>query len=161
VRADYWSSYISNNKNDDGDNYIYFNNKDRKNAKIVLNNYKTSNKYGKIEIPLNSKVLNEIITNINVRNSNTENYDDHLFITAHGRPFYSRQSFTTWANNTLKRIINNSKFSLSMFRHIYLSRPDLKLKDKSLKELSDLGRLMGHSSTMGKMYSWKTKPIDK
>jgi integrase len=158
IRADYWNAYISDNLNDKTGNYIYYNKDDRKNSKIILNNYKTSNKYGTLEIPLDQKVLNDIISNVNARNNDMGIYDEHLFLTSYGKPFYTRQSFTTWANTTLKDIIKAPTFSLSMFRHIYLSRPELKFKDKSLKELSDLGRLMGHSSTMGRMYSWKTDP---
>jgi hypothetical protein len=47
------------------------------------------------------------------------------------------------------------EFTLTMFRHIYISTLDL---NSSPQILFDIGRKMGHSMTQQHLYKWKEQP---
>jgi len=126
----------------------------------MIREYKTSEKYGDIEILLNDRASSEIY------NSLKEYPRDLLFLNPKGTEFVTRMAFNGWANRRLKEILNE-KFTLSMFRHIYISRRDLRLEDKSGIEQEKLAKLMGHSVEEQRKYSWHTwldngkKDVDK
>jgi len=79
---------------------------------------------------------------------------DWLFTDKQGRPM-SRPNFTAWANRALKRITGKPEFSLTLFRHIYVSRDDLDLDDRTLRQKSVLAKQMGHSVGQQARYEWR------
>jgi integrase len=126
-------------------NYI-----DLKNKIIVINKYKTDKIYGKNEIKIPNNLLKQINISLNKKPR------EYLFIQSNGELFNSN-SWNITANRILKKVLNNNNFSLSMFRHIYLSRKDLNLKDKTLKEKKEIADKMGHSVSTQDKYYWKNE----
>ena len=119
-------------------------------AVIILAKYKTSKKYGTIFIDV-PEILKEEI-HLSLKKQPRE----YLFVSSSGDPYDKENSFNKWANIQLKKILKNENFSLSMFRHIYISRRDLNLEIKSGLEQDDVAKQMGHSIAMQRGYSWHT-----
>ena len=153
VRSDYYECKIYNNSNfnanliwNEDSNFIVFDYFDYSKSYIILKKYKTNNIYGDIKIDIPQQ-LNDII-----RDSLMIQPREYLFVDSKNKPF-TKNNFNKWANSLLKKILNKY-FNLTMFRHVYLSRPDLNLNQESLLNLSNLSNLMGHSVNMQKKYMW-------
>ena len=58
-----------------------------------------------------------------------------------------------WANRVLKDLFNKD-FTLTMLRHIYITRRDLKLEEKSGTEREKIAKMMGHSVEQQGRYLW-------
>ena len=114
--------------------------------RIILNEYKTYRKYSQIEIPIPEELMNEL------RASLDRKPRDYVFVNRRGEP-YIRASFVSWADYNLKKCFGPD-FSLSMFRHIYLSRPDLGLDKMTLGERKHLAHQMGHDVPTQMKYKW-------
>jgi len=123
-------------------NYLVINNKY---AKMVINEYKTSDKYGTIVEYLSKQLKNEILASLN------KNPRKYLFVKENGKPFADRKSFDYWANTQLKRVFDNEHISIGTLRHTYLihNRP------QNDDEREELANSMGHSVDMQKMYSFQ------
>lgn len=141
VRSDYNEVYIYKDDDtpDKTKNYI-------QNKTIYLHEFKTSKLYNEIIIPIPRTLDKEI--KLSLKN-NPRNF---LFTNAKGKP-YKRNTFNKWANAILKKLINKS-FSLTMFRHIFISRKDLKLTSKSGLEKNKIASKMGHSIDTQQHYLW-------
>ena len=50
----------------------------------------------------------------------------------------------------------NDNFNLTTFRHIYITRRDLKLEEKSGLERDEIAKIMGHSIATQQNYLWHT-----
>ena len=74
----------------------------------------------------------------------------YLFVSDTGKPF-NRDSFSKWASMKLTRVFKK-EFTLTMFRHIYISALDL---NSTPETLYDISRKMGHSITQQMLYKWK------
>jgi hypothetical protein len=147
VRANYGNMKIyKKNPHDDEDNYIILSS-DK--PKIVLNKFKTNGTYGRISIPIPMDLMSEILDSLE------KNPRDYLFTLKNGKPFEKKNVFSVMANKILKKETGNKDFNLTMFRHIYLSRPDLDLTNKTLKERKKISDIMGHSANMQERYIWK------
>ena len=143
LRADFDKVRIyDKDPNNDKENYIVLNKK-----KLILNKYKTDKVYGKKEINLPKELMKQINLSLEKKQR------DYLFIQKNGNPYISN-SWNIYANRLLKKIINEN-FSLTMFRHIYISRPDLDLNNKTLKEKQEIADQMGHSIETQSKYYWK------
>ena len=148
VRSNYESVRIYGNdekpEDDNKNNYILIKEgKKNPTCKLVLNEYKTSKKNGQIVINI-PKDLSEVI--INSLNKNPRNY---LFETK-GKP-YTSTNFNKWANTHLHKLFNKN-FSLTSFRHIYITDYVPQLNDEDKKIVS---HIMGHSENMQKGYEMK------
>ena len=97
------------------------------------------------------KLDNNLMKQINI--SLEKNPRNYLFSKSDGT-MYNSNSWTVSANRILKRLINPS-FSLTMFRHIYLSRPELNMNDKTIKEKKEVADSMAHSVDTQSKYIWK------
>lgn len=129
-------------------NYLVF--RKKKNSFIVLNEFKTSKTYDSISIHVPPDLYDEIETSI------TREPRDYLFVsTQNGKPYQSANTFSRWANRTLKAIFNND-MSLTTLRHIYISRRDLQLETKSGLERKRIADTMGHSLNQQQRYMWHT-----
>lgn len=122
--------------------------------KLVLNVYKTDKIYGSNVIDLPKDLMEQIKTSLDKKPR------EYLFVKSNGELFTSN-SWNITANRLLKKVFKNSDFSLNMFRHIYLSRKELNLKDKTLKERKDIADKMGHSVSTQDKYYWKNEGLDK
>jgi integrase len=154
VRSDYYNTKIYYKKPDTDDvsmvNYIVM----TKKPYIVLNKYKTAKKYKTIIIEIPDDLKKEIEMSL-------EKYPrEYLFVSKRTLlPFDKENTFNKWANRTLKAYIKNEMFSLTTLRHIYISRRDLKLEEKTGLQQELVASKMGHSIGMQKNYMW-LKEID-
>ena len=158
IRADYFNVVFK--ELDDGDgNYIIEDDELDKGivGLLIINDYKTSKKYSRIEIPIPTTVMCDIKECLKERRKSIyPEYESHLFLTSSGRPYKTRQSWTVWANTVVKDLLDNPSFSLTMFRHIYVSRPDLGLNTgPSTAERERLAKMMGHSTQTQVQYQWR------
>lgn len=127
-------------------NFIIFNNKN--NSKIVLNDYKTKHKHQTIEIDIPDILYEEIKKSLAVLPR------QYVFVGKNKEPFSNTNTYVKWANRALKKILNNEYVSLSTLRHIYISRRDLRLEEKSGLEQKKIADIMGHGLAMQKRYNW-------
>ena len=148
VRSDYYSTkiYSSYPTNPDSDNFIVINDYE---SLLVLSKYKTSGKYGTIYINLPPSLKDEILYSIKLIPR------DYLFVSSRTKNKYNTTcAFNDWANYHLKLIFGKQEFSLTMLRHIYVSREDLALESKSGLEANEIAKLMGHSVDQQRKYMW-------
>ena len=129
-------------------NYIIINKEDITKSKLIMQKYKTSKHYKCIEIPLNDEILKQLTISLE---KSPRNY---LFVGKNKKPFDKENSFNTFANRLIKQKLENDKITLCMFRHSYISRPDLKLEEKSGLEQDEIAKVMGHSITQQAKYRW-------
>ena len=157
IRADYFNVVFKDSDDGDG-NYIVEDEDLPKGTAglLIINDYKTSKKYSRIEIPVPTTVMADIKECLKERRSIHPEYDNYLFLTHNGRPYKTRQSWTVYANTVVKEILDNPSFSLTMFRHIYVSRPDLGLNTGPSTETRErLAKMMGHSAGTQVQYQWR------
>lgn len=136
---------LNKDSNDNKNNYIVLT--EDKNQ-LILNRYKTAPTYDKIIINLPDDLVSEI------NESLKQKPRDYLFVEHGNKPYTKANSWNAWANRRLKKLFNTD-FSLTMFRHIYLSNKDLKLNEKTLKERKKISDIMGHSLDTQSKYIWK------
>lgn len=153
ARSDYHKTRIYTKKphQDTEGNYIVLNN----NPTLVLQDFKTAKIYKKIEIQLPPELVNDIQKSLDIFPRK------YLFVSPRtNTPFDIPSSFNTWANRILKNITGKKEFTLSMLRHIYITRRDLKLEEKSGLEQDEIARAMGHSISTQRRYMWHTYEKD-
>lgn len=145
VRSDFNETkiYMKNPTNIDENNYIVLGDRPR----LVLQTYKTKKKYGRIEQDLPEELVREISESLVLRPR------DLLFISPASK-IMNKKNFNHWANSTLKRVMSNQYITLTMFRHVYITRSDLKLHEKSGLEQEKVAKTMGHGIDMQRGYSW-------
>jgi hypothetical protein len=148
LRSDFYKTKIyDTNPRKKSENYIVMS-EDDNTAKLYLNKYKTSKRYGTIEALLPEKLVTEIRASLEAIPR------EYLFVSPRSkRPFDKENTFNKWANRVLKRIFND-KFTLSMLRHIFITRRDLQMESKSGLEQEKLARQMGHSIEQQRQYMW-------
>lgn len=127
------------------DNYLVLGNTN----KLFLRDYKTSEEYGTIEIDLPTELVKQIKASLKEQPRN------YLFVNRSGEPYEKKNSYSIWINNIVRRVLNNKHFTLTMFRHIYLSRPDLDVEDLPMRERRKLAKNMGHSLNAQENYVFK------
>lgn len=155
VRSDYHNTKIYSKKPVSDDlsmvNYIVM----AKKPYIVLNKYKTAKTYKTIIIEIPDDLKKEIEISL-------EKYPrEYLFVSKRSfLAFDKENTFNKWANRTLKSVIKNDGFNLTTLRHIYISRRDLKLEDKTGLQQELIASKMGHSIGMQKNYMW-LKELDE
>jgi integrase len=76
-----------------------------------------------------------------------------LFVNRFGHPF-SRNNFSIWAANLLEKTLHYP-FTLTIFRHLYISHLDPTMTPAELQKIS---LKMGHSLTQQMLYRWKHNP---
>jgi len=136
-------------------NYITLLNKT---GTLILNNYKTSKKYGQKKINLPIEIIRQLKLSLK------KNPRKYLFVSSRFKdsngcfiPFCDlkdpKGSYNSWANRTLKDIFNKD-FTLTMLRHIYITRRDLKIEELSGTERQEIADLMQHSVDQQSRYLW-------
>lgn len=142
VRADYYATEIVYEPEESKEeNYIILT---PVTGRIVIKEFKTKQRYEKIENCLPDDVLDELKTSLNLYPRT------YLFITEEGRP-YTRKLFSNWACRTLTRVLNQP-MTLTVLRHLYITQ---KIKEKTpLEDLKEIAKKMGHSRDMQRVYEW-------
>lgn len=150
LRSDYASVRIYKNDVPEDNKYANYIVVTRNSCTLKVREYKTSTTYGDLTVELPKKIVYDL------RASLSDHPRDYLFTTQRGLQFSSPNAFNQWANALLKKVLNNPSFTLSTFRHIYISRRDLKMEEKSGIKQGELAHAMGHSISQQKKYSWHT-----
>ena len=147
VRNDYHLMRIYKQKPKyDVGNYFIMN----KEPLIILNDFKTDKTYEHIEIAIPKSLLIEIKESLKIQPR------DYLFTSSKdNKPYKHDNTFSKWANRTLKKIFKNN-MSLTTLRHIYITRRDLKLEEKSGTERKQIAQIMAHSLEQQQKYLWHT-----
>jgi hypothetical protein len=149
LRSDYDKIAIYKNEKDvidDIDNYLIWN----KDPYLVIRKYKTSKTYKDIKIDLPNNLIKEIKESLSVKPR------CFLFLQKNGEPYDKPNTFNKWANRRLKDLFDKKNISLSTLRHIYITRRDLKLEEKSGLERKEISNIMGHSISTQQNYLWHT-----
>jgi len=129
------------------DNYIVFNNK-KNNIFIVLNNYKTFNKYGQQTININNDDL-KIIMFKYMEFERYRYYQDRFIKTAMSKNF-NTSLFSTYLRRFFYKELKIDKISVNILRHIYITYETPKLK--SVNEKKAYAKLMLHSQVEQALY---------
>ena len=142
VRADHYATEILKfGEIPSQPNYIFMSNSK---SYLKITDFKTSAVYKSIDYYLPPELHNLLSLSLK------EFPRKYLFTNEQGKPF-NRDSFSKWASMKLTRIFKK-EFTLTMFRHIYISDLDL---NSSTEILFDIGQKMGHSLTQQHLYKWK------
>lgn len=143
VRADYGMVQLitSNEEKRYTSNYILL---EQGRAFMRLTDFKTSSKYKEIAYEL-PQCLTQLL-----QDSLVQNPRNYLFQNTVSGP-YTRYTFSNWANQTLSSLFGKA-FTVTMFRHIYLSSLPT---DLTVEEREDIARKMGHSLHLQLAYVWK------
>lgn len=157
LRADFGQVKIYYNtvpKNNKYKNFLKLN-KGITKGELTIGSYKTAEVYGKIQIDLPKSILDELKLSLK------KEPRDFLFVQpTNNNPFKDNDAFSKWSNRKLKRVFNNKHFSLTMFRHVYISRVDLSLKGKRDLEKDKIAKQMAHSISQQDKYSWYHWVVD-
>ena len=154
VRSDYaflkiYKKKITD-KDADSNNYLLISS--GKKMEVVLNKYKTSDKYKQIRIKLPVELVEQINLSLEAQPR------EYMFVSKRGGKPYNQlkdgeRAYNAWANYFLKQLFGD-RFSLTMFRHIFISRPDLSLHMKTGLEQEEIARIMGHKCSTQRQYFW-------
>ena len=149
VRSDYYKIAIYKNESavsDDIDNYLIMNDK----PFIVLRKYKTSKTYKDIKIDLPNELVKQIKLSLKKKPRHL------LFVSPRNNKEYKSNTFNKWVNRTFKSLTGKENISITTLRHIYITRRDLKLEEKSGIERNKIAKIMGHSVGTQQNYLWHT-----
>jgi hypothetical protein len=114
-------------------------------CKLMLQQFKTAQHYGRIVHTLPEAVCEEI------RRSLQRFPRTHLFVSPEtGKPF-TRSAFSGWAARVLKRLFRRP-VTLTMLRHMYVSEIDF--NKMTYRQMEALGKQMGHKLETQKQYQW-------
>ena len=148
VRSDYYKTQIYKrkpSKNVEDTNYIVL----TKKPFLVLNKYKTAAKYKTIIVDIPEDLKKEI------EESLLKYPRQHLFISKQtGEPYELENTFNKWANYSLKKTTKKPNFSLTMLRHIFLSRKDLNIGNMTGTEKNEIAIKMAHGIHQQGLYRW-------
>jgi hypothetical protein len=142
VRADFYSTQLLKfNETPSHPNYIHYN---ENKSYLKITDFKTNSLYKSIEYELPSELHTQLILSLN------QNPRTFLFELKPGQPF-NRKTFSEWTTKKLTSIFKN-EFTLTLFRHIYISNLD---PNTPAEVLYDISRKMGHTITQQMLYKWK------
>lgn len=119
-------------------------------AELVLNEYKTSTKYGQYR-----RTVSEDLVNI-IRTSLRQQPREYLFVNDKGLPFASKNSFGKFVNRYLYKIFGKT-VTIRLLRHSFISCIDF--NETTPKQLFQYSKNMMHSIAQQQMYRRKVTPI--
>lgn len=102
--------------------------------KLVLNEYKTAKRYGKLEYDLPPALVKEISENLKVFPR------QYLFADKQGEP-YSANAFVKMVNRRFKDLFGKP-FTITLMRHSFINSLDM--NNMTIAERNEIGRKMGH-----------------
>ncbi len=142
VRADYFATEIVY---DDAEpafpNYIRIRGD---HSELVLRDFKTAKRYSAIRYERLPDALHRVI--VQSLQSIPRSF---LFAKPDGKP-YTRNTFSQWASRTLHTLFG-VEMTLTLIRHQFISTLSMELP---ANQLEAIGRLMGHSLSVQKLYKW-------
>lgn len=120
-------------------NYIMINRKTNS-AVLVLTQYKTVKKNGRIMESLPDELYQILIQSLSAFPRK------HLFVSPMERKPYNNNTYSTWVRRTSERLFGK-KMGVSMWRHVYV-RANVNFNDTSYKNIHETAKLLGHSVEM-------------
>eukprot|EP00798_Chlamydomonas_sp_ICE-L_P023614 gene23614-biopygen18142 len=122
-------------------------------AYIVLNKYKTSASYGRVETDLPHSATADLLDSLRHWPR------DYVFVTrrGHNRPFASNNAYGRWVQSVFSRLFGRAT-GVTMLRHIFITE---KVDPGSMNddELEDIARQMLHSTDLQRKYNWDRAKI--
>lgn len=112
-------------------------------AFLVLNDYKTSKRYGTFKRELPPPLVRILFKSLEAHPRR------YLFVDRSGNPYEKQNSFTQHSNRTLERIFGR-KVTVSLLRHAFISNLDFNEEPPS--SLFQKARNMTHSIAMQQLY---------
>eukprot|EP00798_Chlamydomonas_sp_ICE-L_P029889 gene29889-biopygen11630 len=120
---------------------------------IVLNKYKTSASYGRVETDLPHSATADLLDSLRHWPR------DYVFVTrrGHNRPFASNNAYGRWVQSVFSRLFGRAT-GVTMLRHIFITE---KVDPGSMNddELEDIARQMLHSTDLQRKYNWDRAKI--
>ena len=145
LRADFYSTQLLKfNEFPSHPNYIHYN--DNK-SYLKITDFKTNSLYKSIEYELPPELHTQLIMSLK------QNPRTFLFELKPGHTF-NRKTFSEWTAKKLTSIFK-AEFTITLFRHIYISNLD---PNTPAETLFDISRKMGHTITQQMLYKWKEQP---
>lgn len=118
---------------------------------LVLNNYKTANKYGQYRRQVPPEVMDIL------RVSLSRKPREYLFTNESNLPYRNPNSYTKFVNRTLNKLFGKP-LTISMLRHSFISNIDFNKSTPA--ELMDISKHMMHSVAMQQLYRRHIDPDD-
>jgi integrase len=118
-----------------------------KKGTFFLNEYKTAKTYKSCEIPLSSKTVEEIKASLKLHPR------QYLFVDRYGKPYTRDNSFDRWANGVVQRVLQRPNFTLTIFRHLYLTQ-GVDIDKMCMKDRQQIATEMCHGLQMQQTYKW-------
>jgi hypothetical protein len=145
VRADFFATEILQiNQIPNYPNRIFIN---TDKSYLQITKFKTAHIYKSIEYELPIELHKQIIYSISLQPRT------FLFQNKNGDCF-TPKTFSDWASKRLTKLFKK-QFTLTLFRHIYISNLD---PNTSAEVLIDISKKMGHTITQQMLYRWKDQP---
>jgi hypothetical protein len=142
VRADYYATEIVKDGCESTvPNYIRFTSD---HTELVIQDFKTAKRYPPIRYDRLPNELHQIISRSLELLPRT-----YLFQKSNGMP-YTRNSFSQWASKLLRQLFG-VEMTLTLIRHQFITTLSM---DLPVTELERIGKLMGHSLTLQRLYKW-------
>lgn len=147
VRADLYSTQLLKlNEHPTHPNYIHYS---ENKSYLKLTDFKTSSLYKSIDYELPSELHTQLMLSLK------QNPRTFLFELKPGQPF-NRKTFSEWTTKKLTSIFK-TEFTITLFRHIYISNLD---PNTPAEVLFDISKKMGHTITQQLLYKWKEQNQD-
>jgi hypothetical protein len=144
VRADFFATQLLNfGETPTYPNYIFYN---TERSHLVITDYKTSPMYKSIEYDLPSELHKLLLLSLSKY--------PRTFLFCNNDKCFTRKTFSEWATKRLTTLFKK-EFTLTMFRHIYISNLG---QNTSAEQLIEISKKMGHSITQQMLYKWKDNP---
>jgi hypothetical protein len=126
-------------------------------AYLVMNRYKTSAKYGRVETDVPSRATTDLVDSL--RHWPRE----HLFVSVrksragNAKPFASNNSFGQWVQGVFKKLFGRET-GVTMLRHIFVTER-LDANATNEEEMDEIARHMLHSRALQRKYNWDRSKI--
>lgn len=136
-------------------NYLFFG----EDPKFVFQNYKTAKILGKVELPIKSKVLMDLIMAYLSKHPQhkSKNHKPHEFLVREDGTPISQSAFTQTLKGITKKILGTG-ISINTLRHAFLTW--FQSQNPSLKEKQKIAELVGQTYKQSRMEKYKRVDSD-
>jgi integrase len=121
-------------------------------AYIQLSDYKTAKYTKNWWKPLPEELIAVIQASLKFKKRN------HLFVKRNGEPYDSLETFTSWTNGVIKRVLKNKNASVNTLRHSFETYLDA--NDIPWEQRNQYAKDMGHSLLQAFQYQLKISKKD-
>lgn len=115
-------------------------------TKLVVTDFKTRQKYEKIENTLSPELVEELQASLE------KHPRRYLFVMEDGQTPFTRKLFSNWACRTLTRVLKRP-MTLTVLRHVYITNK-MQMRTPA-SEMRRIATKMGHSRGIQRVYEWQ------